>query len=103
MGWWFNITLWKRVFIGLFLGVLFGLGVVELLGPITSETPCTPVMIDGIAQPITGSEQVLCSTKVIGDIFIRLIRMIVVPLIFFTLTAGIMPVSYTHLTLPTKA
>lgn len=89
MGWWFNITLWKRVFIGLFLGVLFGLGVVELLGPITSETPCTPVMIDGIAQPITGSEQVLCSTKVIGDIFIRLIRMIVVPLIFFTLTAGI--------------
>jgi len=70
MAWWFAIKLWKRVFLGLALGVAFGLTVTQLLGP-------------------EAGEALLLKVKVIGDIFIRLIRMIVVPLIFFTLTAGI--------------
>ena len=70
MAWWFGISLWKRVFLGLVLGVGFGLAVTQLMGP-------------------DAGEALLLKVKVIGDIFIRLIRMIVVPLIFFTLTAGI--------------
>ncbi len=70
MGWWFEIKLWKRVLLGLVLGVVFGMTVTQVLGPERGEA-------------------LLLNVKVIGDIFIRLIRMIVVPLIFFTLTAGI--------------
>ena len=70
MAWWFSIQLWKRVLLGLVLGVLFGLAVMQTMGP-------------------EAGERLLSQVKVIGDVFIRLIRMIVVPLIFFTLTAGI--------------
>ncbi|HRX40231.1 MAG TPA: cation:dicarboxylase symporter family transporter, partial [Parvularculaceae bacterium] len=70
MAWWFGIKLWKRVFLGLVLGVIFGL--------VVSQT-----MEAGAAEAL------LLKTKVVGDVFIRLIRMIVVPLVFFTLVAGI--------------
>ena len=70
MSWWFEIKLWKRVFLGLILGVAFGLVVMQTMGP-------------------EAGEALLAKVKVIGDIFIRLIRMIVVPLVFFTLVAGI--------------
>ena len=70
MAWWFGIKLWKRVFIGLALGVAFGLA--------TSQ-----------AMEAAQAEAFLADVKVIGDVFIRLIRMIVVPLVFFTLVAGI--------------
>ncbi|MEM9707106.1 MAG: cation:dicarboxylase symporter family transporter, partial [Pseudomonadota bacterium] len=70
MGWWFAIKLWQRVLLGLVLGFAFGLGVMEVLGP-------------------EAGEQLLLQVKVVGDIFIRLIKMIVVPLVFFTLVAGI--------------
>ena len=70
MGWWFEIKLWKRVFLGLALGIAFGLAVTQIMGPVEGEA-------------------LLLKVKVVGDIFIRLIRMIIVPLIFFTLTAGI--------------
>ncbi|MEO1151062.1 MAG: dicarboxylate/amino acid:cation symporter [Pseudomonadota bacterium] len=70
MAWWFQISLWKRVFLGLIFGVGFGLAVTQIMGPLAGEA-------------------LLLKVKVIGDVFIRLIRMIVVPLIFFTLTAGI--------------
>ncbi|MEL7201473.1 MAG: dicarboxylate/amino acid:cation symporter, partial [Pseudomonadota bacterium] len=70
MAWWFQISLWKRVFLGLIFGVGFGLAVTQIMGPVAGEA-------------------LLLKVKVIGDVFIRLIRMIVVPLIFFTLTAGI--------------
>jgi Na+/H+-dicarboxylate symporter len=58
---WFAIPLWQRVIGALILGVVVGL----FWGP--------------------GAE----SIKWIGDFFIRAIRMLVVPLIFFSLVAGI--------------
>lgn len=58
---WFAIPLWQRVVGALVLGVVAGL----LWGP--------------------GAE----SIKWIGDFFIRAIRMLVVPLIFFSLVAGV--------------
>jgi Na+/H+-dicarboxylate symporter len=58
---WFAIPLWQRVIGALILGVAVGL----IWGP--------------------GAE----SIKWIGDFFIRAIRMLVVPLIFFSLVAGI--------------
>lgn len=70
MGWWFGIKLWKRVFLGLILGVAFGLFVSQSMDPVAGEA-------------------LLAKVRIIGDIFIRLIRMIVVPLVFFTLVAGI--------------
>ncbi|MEM8935052.1 MAG: dicarboxylate/amino acid:cation symporter [Pseudomonadota bacterium] len=70
MAWWFEIKLWKRVFLGLALGVAFGLAVSQTMAP-------------------DAAEALLLRVKVIGDVFIRLIRMIVVPLVFFTLVAGI--------------
>lgn len=70
MAWWFKIKLWKRVFLGLVLGVAFGLVVSQVMDPAAAEA-------------------LLSKVKVVGDVFIRLIRMIVVPLVFFTLVAGI--------------
>jgi Na+/H+-dicarboxylate symporter len=70
MRWWFGVKLWKRVFVGLALGVAVGLAVVQAMGP-------------------DAGEAVLLKVKVVGDVFIRLIRMLVVPLIFVTLTAGV--------------
>lgn len=70
MSWWFRIKLWKRVFIGLVLGVAFGLAVSQTMDPVAAEA-------------------LLAKVRVVGDVFIRLIKMIVVPLVFFTLVAGI--------------
>lgn len=61
---WFAIPLWKRVIAALLLGLVVGL----LWGP--------------------GAE----SIKWIGDLFIRAIRMLVVPLIFFSLVAGVVSI-----------
>lgn len=58
---WFEIALWKRILGALVLGVIIGM----LWGP--------------------GSE----SLSWIGDIFMRLIRMVVVPLVFVTLISGV--------------
>ncbi len=70
MAWWFGVKLWKRVFLGLTLGVIFGLAVSQLM-------------------EAAAAEALLAKVRVVGDVFIRLIRMIVVPLVFFTLVAGI--------------
>ena len=67
---WFEIKLWQRVLLGLVLGVVFGLVVAAVMEP-------------------AAAERLLARVRVIGDIFIRLIRMIVVPLVFFTLVAGV--------------
>jgi Na+/H+-dicarboxylate symporter len=58
---WFAIPLWQRVIAALVLGVIVGF----LWGP--------------------GAE----SIKIVGDIFIAFIKMLVVPLIFFSLVAGV--------------
>lgn len=70
MGWWFGTKLWIRVLFALVAGVAFGLFVSTTMDPIAAEA-------------------LLAKVRVIGDIFIRLIRMIVIPLVFFTLVAGI--------------
>lgn len=58
---WFAIPLWKRIITALVLGVIVGM----LWGP--------------------GAESIVW----LGDLFIRLIRMVVVPLVFVTLVAGV--------------
>ncbi|MBV7265968.1 dicarboxylate/amino acid:cation symporter [Erythrobacter ani] len=58
---WFNIPLWQRVIGALILGVIVG----RLWGPDAT------------------------SIKIIGDVFIAFIKMLVVPLIFFSLVAGV--------------
>ncbi|MGV2497414.1 dicarboxylate/amino acid:cation symporter [Pelagerythrobacter aerophilus] len=58
---WFSIPLWKRVLLALVLGVVAG------------------VLLGEQAQ----------SLRWIGDLFIRAIKMLVVPLIFFSLVSGI--------------
>ncbi|MBE5074467.1 dicarboxylate/amino acid:cation symporter [Erythrobacteraceae bacterium E2-1 Yellow Sea] len=58
---WFKIPLWQRVVAALLLGVLTG----WLWGP-------------GAA-----------SIKIVGDVFVAFIKMLVVPLIFFSLVAGV--------------
>ncbi|MFU7527480.1 dicarboxylate/amino acid:cation symporter [Qipengyuania sp. ASV99] len=58
---WFAIPLWQRVIAALILGIIAG----YLWGP--------------------GAE----SIKIVGDIFIAFIKMLVVPLIFFSLVAGV--------------
>lgn len=58
---WFQIALWKRVLGGLALGVAFG-----LLWPAATDT-----------------------VAILGDLFIRLIRMLVVPIVFVTIASGV--------------
>ena len=58
---WFAIPLWQRVIGALILGIIVG----RLWGPDAE------------------------SIKIIGDIFIAAIKMLVVPLIFFSLVAGV--------------
>ncbi len=57
-----GVTLWVRVLTALVVGILFGLFFGDLVE----------------------------STKWVGDLFVRLIRMLVVPLIFTTLVAGLL-------------
>ncbi len=58
---WFEITLWKRVLGALVLGIIAGLYVPDL------------------AKYVVW----------VGDVFLRLIRMVIVPLIFLTLVSGV--------------
>lgn len=58
---WFAITLWKRVVAGLVLGILLG-----ALWP------------EGAA-----------AIRIVGDLFVRLIKMLVVPVVLVTIAAGI--------------
>ena len=61
MRFWFATPLWQRVIVALVLGILVG----YLWGP--------------------GAEAI----KILGDVFVAFIKMLVVPLIFFSLVAGI--------------
>lgn len=70
MSWWFEIKLWKRVFLGLALGVVFGVAVTQTLG-------------------MERGEALLADVRIVGDIFIAMIRLVIIPLIFMTLVAGV--------------
>lgn len=69
---WFAIDLWKRVLLGLVVGTLIGLALRYGLGPERA------------------GEFVTTWFKPVGDAFINLIRMLVVPLIFVTLVSGVL-------------
>lgn len=68
---WFRIDLWKRVIGGLVLGLATGLAFRYSLGP------------------ETGGALVTTWIYPVGEAFVDLIRMLIVPLIFTTLTAGV--------------
>lgn len=68
---WFGLDLWKRVLIGLVLGIALGLSVHYGVGK-------------DAASDFAGAWM-----KPLGDAFINLIRMLIAPLIFFTLVAGV--------------
>lgn len=59
--WWFDVVLWKRIFAALLLGVIAG----ALLGEAA----------EGV--------------KWVGDLFVRLIRMVVVPLVFVSIVSAV--------------
>ena len=61
MGKWFEIALWKRILAAMVLGIIAGF-----------------IWGDGVS-----------SIAWIGQLFIRLIRMVVVPLVFVTLVSGV--------------
>ncbi len=67
---WFAIPLWQRVIGALILGVLIG-------------------YLWGKYGPVFGVGVEPTDIKIIGDIFIAFIKMLVVPLIFFSLVAGV--------------
>ncbi len=67
--------LWFRVLLGLTLGVVCGFA----LGPLTADNP----------TGIDGKTLLTEYIKPVGTIFINLIKMVVVPLIFFSLISGI--------------
>ncbi|MFW5661451.1 MAG: dicarboxylate/amino acid:cation symporter [Oceanicaulis sp.] len=71
MKWWFGIALWQRVLGALVLGVIVGLGATQAFGP-----DVTADFLETWVKPV-------------GDLFIRLITMLIVPLILTTLVAGV--------------
>lgn len=71
MGKWFAIPLWQRVMLGLVVGAAIGLILRYSIGADAA------------------SELATTWFKPIGDAFVNLIRMLVVPLIFTTLVAGV--------------
>ena len=71
MGKWFAIPLWQRVMLGLVVGAAIGLALRYSMGAETASDLATAWF------------------KPIGDAFVNLIRMLVVPLIFTTLVAGV--------------
>ncbi len=75
MAWWFGIKLWKRVFLGLALGVAFGLIVANTMDAARGEA-------------------LLAEIKIVGDIFIAMIRLVIIPLIFMTLVAGVLAMGH---------
>ena len=68
---WRSITLWKRVLIGLVIGLVAGLGLRYGLGVELATDIGTTWF------------------KPVGDAFVRLIKMLVIPLVFTTLIAGV--------------
>jgi Na+/H+-dicarboxylate symporter len=68
---WFGIALWKRVLGALVLGVIVGTILTQAIGG-----PEAAAILETWVKPV-------------GDLFIRMIRMLIVPLILTTLIAGV--------------
>ena len=68
---WFRMDLWKRVMIGLVLGTLIGLAI-------------------RYGMSNEAASEAAEYFKPFGDLFLNLIRMLVVPLIFLTLVSGVL-------------
>ena len=67
--------LWFRVLLGLLLGIVFGF----VVGPMSADNP----------MGIDGKTFLTTYIKPIGTVFINLIKMVIIPLIFFSLINGI--------------
>lgn len=83
------MKLWHKVLIGLALGIVFGL----LVGGFQIGSDENVVVWAGLSADsflgIDGKQFLTVYIKPIGTVFINLIKMVVVPLIFFSLIAGI--------------
>jgi len=78
MKWWFGSALWMRILFGMALGVAVGF----VLRP------------GGLAMAAGVDVQAVdAGLKLIGDAFIRLIRMLAVPLIFVSVTAAVVSIA----------
>ena len=66
-----KITLNTQIFLGAFLGVAFG------------------ILFGHTAIPAPSSSSFLFAFDLLGQIFINLLKMIMVPLVFISITAGI--------------
>lgn len=84
---WNDLTLWMKVLIGLVLGVIIG----SFLGPYPSKTHYTdPAAWDAaMAAYPTGKLLLYNVFDTIGTIFKTLFRMLIVPLVFFSLVSGV--------------
>ena len=78
MKWWFEIDLWKRVIAALVLGTLAGIALRAGLGADAAAAFATDWV------------------KWLGDLFLRLIRMLVVPLVFVQQQQAVRLELHTH-------
>lgn len=82
--WWFAIPLWGRVFMALVAGIVLGLGLQAGLKAWGVHIGIAPDQAQSVA-----AGWIKTWLGPFGDLFIRLLRMIIVPLIMTTLVAGI--------------
>jgi Na+/H+-dicarboxylate symporter len=76
MGWWFKIPLWTRILLAMALGVGLGFAL-------------RPDSAIGLPLDSAATADTL---KLVGDAFVRLIRMLAVPLIFVSVTAAVVSI-----------
>ena len=84
---WQSITLWKRVLIGLGFGVAIGLGLRHGLGELTTvDDSGNAIKLSGIERSVEIGNTWI---QPWGQAFVRLIKMLIVPLIVTTLVSGV--------------
>ena len=87
---WQSITLWKRVLIGLVIGLAIGLALRYGLAETTVMTKANGVETETvISGPDRAAKIANTWFRPFGDGFVRLIKMLIIPLITTTLIAGV--------------
>ena len=87
---WQSITLWKRVLIGLVIGLAIGLALRYGLPETTVMTKVNGVETEAvISGPDRAAKIANAWFRPFGDGFVRLIKMLIIPLITTTLIAGV--------------